>query len=242
MAKRLRINIKGVVQGVGFRPFIYNLANSLGISGFVTNTSEGVLIEAEADNLDYFIFLIRHNAPELSRIDSIIFHEIPLAGGDAFSITASEPGSAFTHISADISICSDCLKEMLDPKDSRYRYPFINCTNCGPRFTITKKVPYDRKNTTMSGFNMCESCSRQYNDPSDRRFHAQPNACHACGPSVTLVSEKYPDAALSADPLSAAVKLIKQGAILAVKGVGGFHLCCDAYNKESVERDRKSVV
>ncbi|MCE5311623.1 MAG: carbamoyltransferase HypF [Nitrospiraceae bacterium] len=239
MTRRLRIIIKGVVQGVGFRPFVYGLAQTRAISGFVSNTSEGVLIEAEGDDPDGFINSIRKNAPELSRIDSMDFEDIPLRRDRTFTIVASEAGASFTHISPDISICKDCLQELLDPKDRRYRYPFINCTNCGPRYTITKRVPYDRQNTTMSGFRMCESCSREYNDPSDRRFHAQPNACPECGPSVRLVSEKYPDAESSADPLNAAVDLLKQGAIIALKGIGGFHLCCDAYNSESVSRLRQ---
>ncbi|MDX9714593.1 MAG: carbamoyltransferase HypF [Dissulfurispiraceae bacterium] len=238
MTKRFRIKVKGVVQGVGFRPFVYNLARSLGITGFVSNTSEGVLIEAEAGNVDDLIRMIQKNAPELSRIDSVECLEIPVAGSRDFAIAESESGSSFTHISADISICRDCLKELLNPDDRRYRYPFINCTNCGPRYTITKKVPYDRQNTTMSSFNMCEPCSREYNDPSDRRFHAQPNACTVCGPSVTLVSEKYSSFSMCSDPLLDAAKLLEQGAILAVKGIGGFHLCCDAYNKNTVERLR----
>lgn len=238
MAKRFRITIKGVVQGVGFRPFVYNLARSSSMSGFVTNTSEGVLIEAEGQDLQRFIDEICRSAPALARIDSIESEEIQPCNDRSFMIKESEAGNAFTHISPDISVCSDCLKELLDPADRRHRYPFINCTNCGPRYTITKRVPYDRQNTTMSGFKMCSSCEHEYHNPADRRFHAQPNACPACGPSVKLISEKYPDALTAADALSSAVKLLKQGGIIALKGIGGFHLCCDAFNEASVQRLR----
>lgn len=182
--KRLYIQIKGIVQGVGFRPFIYNLAKSLDINGYVTNTSGGVIIEAEGERLDEFLESIQTQCPPLAKIDNIETQGMPPKGYEGFSIIESVDKGSFTLISPDIAICDDCLREMLDPSDRRYLYPFINCTNCGPRYSITKKVPYDRPNTTMSVFNMCPQCLSEYNDPSNRRFHAQPNACFKCGPHL----------------------------------------------------------
>ncbi len=235
------ITIKGTVQGVGFRPSVYNLARKLGLTGYVTNTSEGVIIEVEGDEAEGFAKAHRENLPPLARIESIEIKELPLTGYDDFTILRSIDEGGFTHVSPDISICDDCLKELLTPSDRRFQYPFTNCTNCGPRYSITRKVPYDRPNTTMSVFPMCPQCLAEYNDPSDRRFHAQPNACPSCGPQVHLKVHSSKFKVDEREPIPAAIELLKQGAIVAIKGLGGFHLCCDAENAEAVRllRERK---
>ncbi|MFH1025677.1 MAG: carbamoyltransferase HypF [Nitrospirota bacterium] len=256
---RTKIIVKGVVQGVGFRPFVYNLARSLNLRGYVNNSSKGVTIEIEGDNSEAFVERLSKEAPPLSQIVSIDVSQLPYHGYQDFKILESEDEGSFTLISADVSICQDCFREMLDRNDRRYLYPFINCTNCGPRYTITKSVPYDRQNTTMSVFKMCPDCKREYHDPSDRRFHAQPNACPVCGPQVEL--KVNPSLLLPLDkgrkggvnvpsphvrggfddhqsPIKETIKLLKQGAIVAIKGLGGFHIACDATNEEAVKRLR----
>ncbi len=237
----LHLTIKGTVQGVGFRPSVYNLARRLGLNGYVTNTSEGVIIEVEGAAAAGFADNLRENLPPLARIDSIVTKELDPAGYRDFTIISSIDEGGFTHISPDISICDDCLKELLDPADRRYQYPFINCTNCGPRYSITKRVPYDRPNTTMAVFPMCPQCEAEYHDPSDRRFHAQPNACPVCGPQVQFINKNSSFQTDETDPVAAAIELLKRGAIVAVKGLGGFHLCCDAENAGAVRllRERK---
>jgi len=237
----LRLTIKGIVQGVGFRPAVYNLVNKLGLNGYVTNSSTGVIIEVEGQNAAWFADTLKDNLPPLAKIDSIETKELPLAGFKEFSIMQSVDEGGFTHISPDMSICDDCLEELFDKHDRRYRYPFINCTNCGPRYSITKKVPYDRPNTTMSGFRMCPQCDAEYNNPSNRRFHAQPNACPVCGPKVEFKLRNLKYDIDNSDPISASINVMKLGGIMAVKGIGGFHLCCDAENEEAVVllRDRK---
>jgi hydrogenase maturation protein HypF len=209
------------------------------IRGFVSNTSDGVIIKAEGDNLTLFIDSIRQWAPPLSKIEKIeTAPAVPCNFAD-FSIRQSDASKGFTLVSPDISICSACRNEMFDPGDLRYLYPFINCTNCGPRYSITKSVPYDRINTTMQVFSMCRQCSSEYNDPCDRRFHAQPNACAECGPQVSLISS-HGDVSPSR-PIEGAISLLRQGKIVAVKGLGGFHIACDAGNAEAVKmlRNRK---
>ncbi len=259
-----RIHITGIVQGVGFRPFVYNLAQRYRLTGWVRNTSAGVDIEVEGqpDFIVSFIQSLRTEAPTLARIDQLQAEYIPANGYSTFTIIHSAPiAEAFQPISPDVSICPDCLRELFDPADRRYRYPFINCTNCGPRFTIIKDIPYDRPNTTMAGFPMCPQCTREYDDPLDRRFHAQPTACPTCGPHVWLEARRLPQPkpevdkgshpALEADgvdPLAigdqaiqAVQRLLAEGAIIAVKGLGGFHLACDATNRTAVRelRNRK---
>src|SRR5574341_125415 len=185
----LRVHITGIVQGVGFRPFVYNLAGRFDLKGWVRNTSAGVDIEVdgERDVLDVFVKALRDEAPPLSRIDELTASFGPANGFRSFDIIHSEAiPSAFQPISPDVAICDDCLRELFDPSDRRYRYPFINCTNCGPRFTIIQDLPYDRPKTTMAPFPMCPDCEREYPDPSNRRFHAQPVACPVCGPKVWL--------------------------------------------------------
>lgn len=237
--KRLHIKVKGVVQGVGFRPFVYNLAKSLNLKGYVTNTSKGVTIEVEGERVFDFLSKLQNEPPPLAKIYSIDTQELPPNNYQSFEIIESIDDAGFTHVSEDVSICEDCLKELFTPSDRRYLYPFINCTNCGPRYTITMKVPYDRPNTTMAVFKMCPECEREYKEPSNRRFHAQPNACPVCGPSVRLFLKTDGELKELENPIPEAIKLIKEGKILAIRGLGGFHLCCDAKNKDAIEELRK---
>ncbi len=238
--KRLRIIVRGIVQGVGFRPFVYTLALRHNLRGSVINTSQGVVIEVEGEETSSFLVALRQEAPPLSRIDEIATEEIPVTGDEGFRILDSVDEGLFTLISPDVAVCDDCIREMFDPSDRRYLYPFINCTNCGPRYTITRAVPYDRPNTTMAVFEQCLSCLREYHDPLDRRFHAQPNACPVCGPSVEFVApEDGRGAGTGRDPIASAIAALREGAIIAVKGLGGFHLCCDASNSGAVERLRE---
>ncbi len=226
---RISVRIDGVVQGVGFRPFVYGLATRLGLSGHVGNDASGVFAEVEGDAAatEKFLRAVAAEAPPLAVVDDVRSREIAPTGDAGFAIVPSSRDSdASTLISADSATCADCLREMADPADRRYRYPFINCTNCGPRFTIVRGVPYDRPLTTMAGFAMCEACSAEYHDPADRRFHAQPVCCPACGPRLRL--DAFADGDVAGDPLTAAARLLRQGNVLAIKGLGGFHLATDA--------------
>lgn len=247
----LRVSIQGIVQGVGFRPFVFGLADRLDLRGWVRNTSGGVEIELDGgqDALDEFLEALSHQAPPLARIDSVQSEICPPHGHEGFEIRHShKTGTAFQPISPDVSLCEDCLGELYDPGDHRYLYPFINCTNCGPRFTIIKDIPYDRPQTTMAPFPMCPVCRAEYHDPRDRRFHAQPVACPDCGPHLNLIHEKKhsPEAAPETNlegsaALHRARQLLEKGKILAVKGLGGFHLACRADDRQAVQRlrDRK---
>ncbi len=236
-----RIHITGVVQGVGFRPFVYGLATRLEITGWVRNTSAGVEIEVDGspEALAAFIDALRQKAPPLAHIDEFHVQECAPNGFSTFEIFHSEAiAEAFQPISPDVSLCSDCLRELLDPEDRRYRYPFINCTNCGPRFTIIEDIPYDRPATTMAPFAMCPDCASEYGDPLDRRFHAQPVACPVCGPQVWL--EVGGDRLAEREQaLQTARQLLQEGKVLAIKGLGGFHLACDATNPEAVATLRR---
>ncbi|MDT8305797.1 MAG: carbamoyltransferase HypF, partial [Anaerolineae bacterium] len=238
-----RIHITGVVQGVGFRPFVYGLARRYGLAGWVRNTSAGVDIEVDgpAESLAAFAQALRAEAPALARIDSLEVRDRAPDGFNTFEIANSAPvAGAFQPISPDVSLCADCRRELFDPADRRYRYPFINCTNCGPRFTIIQDIPYDRPQTTMARFPLCDACAAEYHDPRDRRFHAQPVACPVCGPRVWLERDRGSGIGdQSADPLLEARSLLESGAILAVKGLGGFHLACDATNAAAVEELRR---
>ncbi len=236
----LRVHITGIVQGVGFRPFVHNLATRLNLYGQVRNTSAGVDIEVDGEEnvLNSFVQLLRDEAPPLSHIDELSASRGPTNGFRSFDILRSEAiPSAFQPISPDFAICDDCLRELFDPNDRRYRYPFINCTNCGPRFTIIHDIPYDRPKTTMAPFAMCPECEREYTDPRNRRFHAQPVACPVCGPQVwvegTEAEKKIGDKAIHQ-----LRELLAQGTIVAIKGLGGFHLACDATNTKSVSELR----
>lgn len=240
MNERRHITVEGIVQGVGFRPFVYGLAVKKGLSGFVLNDSLGVTIEAEGElpALESFITLLREQPPPLARIENVDCRNVPPRGESSFSIVGSENEQERNAlISPDTPSCDDCLAELFDPADRRYRYPFINCTNCGPRFTIIKDVPYDRERTTMERFKMCADCSREYRDPNNRRFHAQPNGCPQCGPQVRLLDSRGGRIS-DGDAVSQAARLLRQGAIVAVKGLGGYHLACNALDDAVVRRLR----
>ncbi len=237
--KCLNISIRGVVQGVGFRPFIHGLATELSVKGYVTNTSEGVVIIAEGDNLETFLERIRTDTPPLARIMSIDISPEEPSGFADFAIRGSRETGSFTLLSPDVSVCDDCLNEMFDKGDRRYLYPFINCTNCGPRYSITRSVPYDRANTTMKVFPMCGKCSDEYGNPSDRRFHAQPDACPVCGPHISLIATTGVHVDERKAPMLEAIRLLKEGMIVAVKGLGGFHIACDATSADAVKRLRE---
>ncbi|MCP4308208.1 MAG: carbamoyltransferase HypF [bacterium] len=240
-AIRQRLRVTGVVQGVGFRPTVYQLATALDLSGCVGNDSAGVFVELEGSRpaIDDFVLRLVAEPPPLAHIDAIDRRDIEPTGESDFVIVESRrDDNASTLVSPDLEVCADCLSEMNDPANRRYRYPFINCTNCGPRFTITRETPYDRPLTTMASFLMCDTCQAEYDDPADRRFHAQPNACADCGPHIWL--EK--DALQPFDDVIAASRAaIAAGEIVAVKGIGGFHLACDARNADAVAtlRQRK---
>ncbi len=241
VARREAITVRGVVQGVGFRPFVYRLATEEGLAGFIGNDTGGVTIEIEgpADRVEAFRRRLEAEAPPLSRIDSVLVSAVRPTGETGFRIVASEAGGTVsTGIPADAATCNDCLRELLDPSDRRYRYPFLNCTNCGPRFTITRRIPYDRPQTSMAKFKMCPACQTEYDDPTNRRFHAQPNACRVCGPHVWLVA---PDGAeiQSDDPVTETIDRLVAGDVLAIKGIGGFHLAVDATNESAVMRLRE---
>ncbi|PKN99997.1 MAG: carbamoyltransferase HypF [Chloroflexi bacterium HGW-Chloroflexi-4] len=242
-AAGIKINVSGIVQGVGFRPFVYATATRLHLTGSVWNTSKGVEIEifGNLHDLDQFLIDLKEKHPVLARIDQIESSAIPFQILTDFSIKSSQAEEGqFLPVSPDMSICPDCLKELFDPKNRRYRYPFINCTNCGPRFSIIKNIPYDRPLTTMADFKLCPACQAEYDNPLDRRFHAQPVACAECGPRLQFINQgqiigKYEGA------LTTARKFIEDGKIVAIKGLGGYHLACNASNEEAVQslRSRK---
>lgn len=273
--KHVRIHITGIVQGVGMRPFVYREAVAHGISGWVLNAGDGVHIEARAaeDALEVFVRSLRDHAPAASRIDHIAVEELDAhddtvvqasttsggtsarrkhseahesCGMPAFRIVASRDATAHTTlVSPDIATCDDCLRELFDPTDRRYHYPFINCTNCGPRFTIIRDLPYDRAKTSMSAFPMCPDCADEYSDPLDRRFHAQPDACFACGPHITWREREDHETAMG-DSLEASDAIIARcaevltaGGIVAIKGLGGFHLACRADSEQAVRELRR---
>lgn len=239
---RVKIIIRGAVQGVGFRPFVYRIAEEMNLKGWVNNSASGVFIEAEAEKtiLDEFVLRIQNEKPPRSFIQSFEFSFLDPVGFDKFEIRKSDDeGSRTVLILPDTAVCDECINDIFNPNNRRYLYPFTNCTNCGPRFTIIEKLPYDRANTSMKIFGMCDDCRKEYEDPLNRRFHAQPNACPVCGPQLALwdsngnvLSEKH-------DALLEAVKTIKSGKIIAVKGIGGFHLITDARNENSVIELRK---
>ncbi|OGB58908.1 carbamoyltransferase HypF [candidate division CPR2 bacterium GWD1_39_7] len=238
--KRVLIKITGIVQGVGFRPKVFNLAKKYNLSGFVLNNSAGVEMEVEGRYVEEFIGELKNNPPDVSKIESFKVEEIGFADDKEFLIKESEETGSRQNISPDLSICPDCERELFDPKDRRFRYPFINCYNCGPRFTIIKAMPYDRKNTTMIDFEMCPKCEAEYKDFSNRRFHAEPIACANCGPKLELVDSN--GRVVAGDPIAKTVQHILSGKIVAIKGLGGFQLTCDAINSKAIKtlRDRKN--
>ena len=262
MTAAARIEVAGVVQGVGFRPFVYSLARERGLTGWVNNTAQGVtiVVEGDAEVVGRFAEDVRLLAPPMAVIESISWGSAPTEGFAVFEIRESESRGDLTLVSPDIATCPECLAEVRDPTDRRFGYPFTNCTNCGPRFTIIESLPYDRPGTSMSAFPMCPECGAEYTDPGDRRFHAQPNACPVCGPRLFLnikgrapshwewgpaqeiVPRPHRDAARertrTTDILQAAATILIGGDVLAIKGLGGFHLSCDATNEQAVAKLR----
>ncbi len=241
IVQRKAVRVCGVVQGVGFRPFVYKLATEENLAGLIGNDTEGVIIELEgpAERIEAFLIRLTSETPPLARIDSFATSDLAPTGAAGFRIVASEVlGQVSTGIPADAATCADCLRELLDPADRRYRYPFLNCTNCGPRYTITRRIPYDRRQTSMAKFPMCPECQAEYDDPLNRRFHAQPNACWRCGPRVWLeTTEGVPIE--SADPVAVTMERLLHGEIMAIKGIGGFHLSVDATSEKAVARLRE---
>ncbi|GCE22557.1 carbamoyltransferase HypF [Dictyobacter kobayashii] len=240
--ERWRVLVQGIVQGVGFRPFVYGLARRWQLGGFVLNNSQGVVIELEGAlaALEAFQQALLTELPPLAQIDEVQVTQMDIQGENAFVIVESQrQAERRTLISPDTAICADCLHELFEPLDRRFHYPFINCTNCGPRFTIIQDVPYDRANTTMRGFQMCEQCQREYSDPLDRRFHAQPDACARCGPGVYLQMRPATElVAASGTEIERTAAYLAQGAVMAIKGLGGYHLACDAMNDQAVQQLR----
>ncbi|MBW2331310.1 MAG: carbamoyltransferase HypF [Deltaproteobacteria bacterium] len=237
----LRLVVNGIVQGVGFRPFVYQLAHHYGLKGKVANTSSGVTIHIEGgeQRIQTFVHDLTEKSPPLAHITEISSSYEPARGYERFTIQDSQRRSSrLTLISPDMAICDDCLRELFDPKDRRYKYPFINCTNCGPRYTIIDDIPYDRPNTSMKHFKMCQQCRKEYDDPVNRRFHAQPNACAVCGPNVALYDNRRAPV-LARDLIKRAAEFLKKGYIVAAKGLGGFHLAVDAENSDAVIRLRQ---
>lgn len=236
----MRMCVHGVVQGVGFRPFVYTTATTLGLSGSVRNDSAGAVIDVEgtADALAAFCDRVSRQPPPLAVIERIETVELPVAGGTGFFIADTSRGGGRTLASPDVAMCAQCAAEQRDPRNRRYRHPFVNCTNCGPRFTIISALPYDRAATSMAGFAMCAECAREYADPTDRRFHAQPVCCPACGPTLSFRSAGAPVGA-GEDALSRARRLLHDGGVLAVKGIGGYHLACDAADPAAVAELRR---
>lgn len=240
--QRLHLVITGAVQGVGFRPFVYRLATELGLMGWVNNSAQGVVIDVEGarSQLNAFLCRLDQEKPARSHIQSLESSWLEPVGYTVFEIRASIAGEKTAIVLPDLATCPDCLNEILDPSDRRYRYPFTNCTNCGPRFSILETLPYDRPNTTMQHFRMCRDCQKEYENPDDRRFHAQPNACPQCGPHLELWNQAGETLVSNDNTLKLAADAIRQGKIVAIKGLGGFHLIVDARNEAAVQRLRQA--
>ncbi|WP_294438188.1 carbamoyltransferase HypF [uncultured Slackia sp.] len=252
MTEALDIEVHGIVQGVGFRPFVYNLARKYALKGWVLNATAGVFIHAEGEphDIDSFVIEISEHSPAAARVDEILMHEAPLEDFADFSIRYSDDAAAAatTLVSPDLATCDDCFRELFDPSDRRYHYPFINCTNCGPRFTIIEGLPYDRPKTSMKRFEMCEACAAEYANPEDRRFHAQPDACFECGPWISWRDSLDVDKSnviwgdtreRSDEIIDLVVSALRRGQIAAIKGLGGFHLACDASNEKAIAELRR---
>ncbi len=241
--ERRRIAVRGIVQGVGFRPFVHRVAHELGLDGFVRNDAAGVTIEAQGAPaaLDRLAARLASDAPRLARVDAVDVERLTAVETVAgFAVVESGAGRVSTAIGPDSAVCEDCLGELCDPREARYRYAFVNCTNCGPRYTITRALPYDRAQTSMAGFAQCPACLSEYHSPENRRFHAEPNACPVCGPQLLLTDRE--GVPIEGDPIAQTLRLLRDGCIVAIKGLGGFHLACDARNPQAVSalRERKA--
>ena len=235
-----RLRIRGIVQGVGFRPFVFNLAQQHGLTGSVMNSPCGVeiTVEGAASVIDAFVSELRERTPPAARVDDIAMEGVTPLGVSDFQIQNSERhGEPSTQLSPDLPVCEDCLRELFHPANRRFRYPYINCANCGPRFSLTLALPYDRESTTMAGWTMCAACDGEFHDPSDRRFHAQPIACPGCGPRYRLIRDGI-EVSPGQDPIAEAARRLAAGEIVAIKGLGGYHLACDARNAPAVGRLR----
>ncbi|MCF7859385.1 MAG: carbamoyltransferase HypF [Candidatus Cloacimonetes bacterium] len=234
-----KLMINGIVQGVGFRPFIYKLAVEEDLKGFVLNNTGGVeiIVEGDKSTLQRFMTRIKSELPPAAKIESVSVRELPDRGYNKFEIKLSTKGNGSTLISPDLAVCDDCIREFSDPDDFRYHYSFINCTNCGPRYSIIKETPYDRPVTSMRDFNMCNKCRSEYTNPLDRRFHAQPIACQECGPELQFIGKDLKS--INGDPIQNTIDALKQGKIVGIKGIGGFHLACDATNFEAIAEMRR---
>ncbi|HEX5399436.1 MAG TPA: acylphosphatase, partial [Verrucomicrobiae bacterium] len=243
---RLKLAVRGAVQGVGFRPFVFRLATELGLAGRVNNSPQGVFIEVEGwrSKIEEFLLRLEAEKPARSFVQSLECSWLDAIGFKKFEIWESETGGGkIALVLPDVATCPDCLREIFDPANRRYRYPFTNCTNCGPRFSIIEALPYDRANTSMKSFTMCPACQREYDDPANRRFHAQPNACPDCGPQLKFfecdemspLSKRGHVRARQTDALLATANAIRAGKIVAVKGIGGFHLMADARNEKAIQ-------
>ncbi|MFW5772261.1 MAG: acylphosphatase, partial [Phototrophicaceae bacterium] len=240
--RRLRVSVRGLVQGVGFRPFVYRLAHELHLAGWVNNSTRGVTVEIEGTppQLDAFLTRLQAERPPLARIDTLDVAVLDALNEIGFSIRHSDgDGQRTALVLPDVATCDDCRAEIFDPDNRRYGYPFTNCTNCGPRYTIIEGLPYDRPQTTMRGFPMCPACRAEYDDPLDRRFHAQPNACPVCGPRLAWWDVDGAQQCTEQSALEAAADALRAGQIVAVKGLGGFHLMVDAHSGEAVRRLRQ---
>lgn len=238
------LKVDGVVQGVGFRPFVYRIAYKYGIKGYVKNLGDAgveIFVEGRKENVEKFLNSLKNEAPPLAKIENLRMKEVKSRGYKDFRIEKSSKGKGAgdSIIPPDVAICEECLRELFDPKDRRYLYPFIVCTNCGPRFSIIESLPYDRENTSMRDFPMCELCREEYEDPINRRYHAEPTCCEKCGPRYELYT-KY-GGRVEGEPLKTAARLIDEGKIIAIKGIGGFHIACDATNEEVVRELRKRL-
>ena len=237
---RQRIRVRGTVQGVGFRPFVHTTATRLGLAGFVLNDPGGVLIEVEGHTTEVAAFeqALQRDAPPPASVESVFSERIPVAGGSRFEIRASVTrGEIRAAVTPDVATCDECLCEISDSDRRRHRYPFTNCTHCGPRFTITTEIPYDRPNTTMAAFEMCPACKAEYENPTDRRFHAQPIACPDCGPRPRLFTADLQE--IAGDSIEQTASLVRAGKVVAIKGLGGYHLACDATNDGAVSELRR---
>ncbi len=244
LTQRVQVNVQGTVQGVGFRPFVYRLARELGLSGWARNTRNGLVVEVEgsAEVIETFLDRLQVDAPASACIEAICTNVIPARGDSSFEIvTSTEPGERCLVIPPDLATCEDCRRELFDPQDRRFRYPFITCTQCGPRYSLLTAIPYERSNTTMAGFGLCSACRAEYESEADRRFHAEPIACSKCGPRLSLWDEEGCEIAAEEGALQRVVALLAEGLIVAVKGLGGFQLWVDAQSEEAVRRlrDRK---